>query len=206
LSLRHLLLAPLAAILIGAAPTAPEQAAADRIRAHVEFLADDLLEGRDTGQRGHAIAAAYVACEFRKLGLKPGGTDGSWYAQVPFRRATHAAPPAIRFVANGKTTDLVSGIDVGLRPSVALKQRRIDAPLVFAGHGVSDAKLGIDEYAGLDVRGKIVVVLSGTPKGLPTEIAAHVDSFKDEVAAATGAVGIIEVPGTSGRRRSTQVG
>ena len=201
----HLLLAPLAAILIGAAPPAAEQAAADRIRAHVEFLADDLLEGRDTGQRGHAIAAAYVASEFRKLGLAPGGTDGSWYSQVPFRRATHAAPPTIRFARDGKVMQLASGIDVGVRPSVNQKQRRIDAPLVFAGHGISDAKLGIDEYAGLDVRGKIVVVLSGGPRGLPTEIAAHIDSFKDETAAAKGAVGIIEVSGTSGRRRSDRL-
>ena len=84
-----------AVLLVGAAPPQPvgDRHAADRIRAHVEFLSSDLLEGRDTGSRGHNIAANYVAAEFRKLGLKPGGPNGSWFVQVPFRRATLTGTP-----------------------------------------------------------------------------------------------------------------
>ena len=95
MKLLRLPLLALAALQIGAAPPQPisDAHAAERIRAHVEFLASDLLEGRDTGSRGHRIAANYVAAEFRKLGLKPGGTNGSWMVEVPFRRATLAEPP-----------------------------------------------------------------------------------------------------------------
>src|SRR4051812_47956774 len=86
----------LALSFAGAAPAQPasERPAAassfspDRFRAHVSFLADDLLEGRDTGSRGHEIAAAYVASQFQALGLTPGGEKGGWYQQVPFRSAT----------------------------------------------------------------------------------------------------------------------
>src|SRR6187397_1759597 len=63
----------------------------ERFRAHVAFLADDLLEGRDTGSRGHEIAARYVATEFDSYGLQPGGTDGGWFQQVPFQKTTRGA-------------------------------------------------------------------------------------------------------------------
>ena len=96
------LLLPLTALaLLGVtaplpAPT-PEQALAARtVQAHVEFLADDRLEGRDTGSRGHEIAANYVASQFRQLGLEPGGPDGSWFQQVPLRRATTVQPTLTR--------------------------------------------------------------------------------------------------------------
>lgn len=192
--------AGIAALLIGAsapaqvaAPVTSETAAADRLRGHVEFLASDLLEGRDTGSRGHEIAAAYVAAEFSKLGLQPGGTNGSWYVQVPFRRASHAGLPTVRLVRDGQAVELTSGRDVGLRPSLTERARLIDAGLVFAGHGISDPQLGIDEYAGLDVRGKIVVALEGLPDGLASDVGAHLRSFKDEIAASKGAVGFIEI-------------
>src|SRR6187551_3003167 len=62
----------------------------ERFRAHVAFLADDLLEGRDTGSRGHEIAARYVASQFDSYGLQPGGTGG-WFQQVPFQKTTRGA-------------------------------------------------------------------------------------------------------------------
>ena len=196
----HNCLAACAALLIGGAapaqaPTAlaAEAAAAQRVRGHVQFLASDLLEGRHTGSRGHEIAAAYVAAEFRKLGLQPGGPDGSWYVQVPFRRASHADVPTVRLVRNGASVQLSHGADIGLRPSLTEKDRTFDAGLAFVGHGVSDPRLGIDEYAGLDVRGKIVVALEGTPKGIATDVAAHINSAKDRVAASKGAIGFIEI-------------
>ena len=91
----RLLLAPLALLAAAAAPAqqAGDPAAAQRVRADVEFLASDLLEGRDTGSKGYDVGAAYVASQFRAIGLQPGGTDGGWYQQVPFRRATHSAAP-----------------------------------------------------------------------------------------------------------------
>jgi Zn-dependent M28 family amino/carboxypeptidase len=193
---RYLLL-PLAALLAGAAP-APQleidSQAAERIRAHVEFLASDLLEGREVGSRGHRIAAGYVASEFRKLGLQPGGPNGSWFVEVPFRRATIAGAPRIALKLNGRTIPLTVGQDAAVRPSVTERERSLTAPLVFVGHGISDARLGIDDYAGLDVRGKIVVALSGPKAGLPSDVAAHLKSAQPATAAERGALGLIEIP------------
>lgn len=184
-----------AALLIGAAPPQPvgDRHAADRIRAHVEFLANDLLEGRDTGSRGHSIAANYVAAEFRKLGLEPGGPNGSWFVQVPFRRATLAAPPTIRLTVNGRTTQLVAGKDAAIRPNVTTKDLALNAPLVFVGRGTRDAKLGIDDYAELDVRGKIVVALSDRLPGVASDVAAHLRWAQAATASEQGAVGFIEI-------------
>ena len=196
-----MMLAPLAFLAIAAAP-APQpvdQAAAQRVRADIEFLANDLLEGRDTGSKGYEIGAAYVASQFRAIGLEPGGTGGGWYEQVPFRRSTHAQAPTAS-IAIGKTeTTLRPGTDIAVRPSLTQQSRTIDAPLVFVGHGVSDPKLGIDDYAGLDVSGKIVVAMEGAPAGLDTEVSAHLNSYKSIIAAQKGAVGLIEIAGTGTR-------
>ncbi|MGI8706049.1 MAG: M20/M25/M40 family metallo-hydrolase [Sphingomicrobium sp.] len=188
---------PLALLLSAAAP-APQAdgPAAQRVRADVEFLASDLLEGRATGSRGYEIAAAYVASQFRAIGLEPGGTDGSWYSQVPFRRAMHTQPPTASLVIGNESVDLKIGLDFSVRPSLTQQARQLDVPLVFVGRGISDAQLGIDDYAGLDVRGKIAVAIEGTPPGQPSEIAAHLDSSKQVTAASKGAVGLVEIAGT----------
>lgn len=196
----RLIVAPLALLLSAAAP-APQAdgPAAQRVRADVEFLASDLLEGRDTGSRGYDIAAAYVASQFQAIGLKPGGTDGTWYQQVPFRRALHTEAPNASLVIGNEAVDLQIGRDFSVRPSLTQQVRQLDAPLVFVGRGISDAQLGIDDYAGLDVRGKIAVAIEGTPPGLPSEIAAHLESSKQVTAASKGAVGLIEIAGTGPR-------
>ena len=81
------------------------------------------------------------------------------------------------------------------------KSRAIDAGLVFAGYGLSDAALGIDDYAGLDVRGKIVVAFRGTPAGLPSDVAAHLGASKARIAGARGAVGLLLVSPARPRNR-----
>ena len=165
------LIALAAALLIGAAPPKADSLAAERIRAHVEFLASDLLEGRDTGSRGHEIAANYVASEFRQLGLTPGGPNGSWFVRVPFRRATLDGTPTIALTVGNHTKPLTVGTDAAVRPSVAEPRFTLDAPLVFVGYGISDARLGIDDYAGLDVRGKIAVALGMSASGVRSRLA-----------------------------------
>ena len=188
------------ALLIAAAPApslapaaATETPSAHRVRAHVEFLADDLLEGRGTGSRGHEIAAAYVASQFRSMGLEPGGENGSWYQRVPMRRATLVpGKTRVSMTVGGKAT-AVSDTDIGVRPSLSEKVRSFDAGLVFVGYGISDPQLGIDDYRGLDVRNKIVVAFRGTPDGLPSDVAAHLGAYKGRMAAAKGAAGILEI-------------
>lgn len=205
----RLLLGLLAAGLLttGAhADAAVSAGAAQRIRADVEFLASDLLEGRDTGSRGHELAAAYVASRFRALGLRPAGEKGGWYQQVPLRRATGGAPPVVSLATARSRTPLTPGTDVAVRPSLVDKQRQFEAGLVFVGHGLVDSSLGLDDYAGLDVRAKIVVALAGTPKGLRNDVAAHLGSMKDDFAAQRGAVGYIELPGDGPSARWNAVG
>jgi hypothetical protein len=193
--LAHLGLAVAAGLLVAAAPASRppvDQAAANRIRGHVQFLASDELEGRDTGSRGYAVAAAYVAAQFASMGLKPGGAGGSWYLQVPFRTATHARPPQIRIISNGRSR-IAGPLDIALRPSLTEKRRAFEAGMVFVGHGIVEPKYGVDEYAGVDVRGKIAVVLRGHPRGLPADVAAHLEQVKDDIALAKGAIGIAEL-------------
>lgn len=178
---------------LAATPAPADPSVAQRVRADVEFLASDGLEGRDTGQRGHAIAADYVAAQFRAIGLEPAGEKGGWFQQVPFRRASFDAPPRITLTIGGRPIALVPGTDTSLSPSATSKVIRQQAGFVFVGHGLKDARFGFDDYRGLDVRGKIVVVLDGTPDGLPSDIAAHLDSTKVNIAAAAGAIGFLEV-------------
>ena len=189
----RLLLAGFAALSLSqsgiaqAPDTGPGDFSADAFRAHVAFLADDLLEGRDTGSRGHEIAARYVASEFASLGLHPGNGD-SWFQQVGFVRA--ASDPGATLTVAGRT--FAQGHDIALRAS-ADGAASIEAPLVFVGYGLDMPSHGLNDYQGLDVRGKIVVVLSGTPAGLPTDVAAHLNGDKRRMAAARGAVGLITI-------------
>jgi hypothetical protein len=189
-------LAVLPALFAGAAMAKPSatDASAARVRAHVEFLADDLLEGRGTGTRGHEVAATYVASQFRALGLKPGGEKGSWYQWVPFRRASLVEGKSSVTLLDGGRPVALAGDALRLRPSLTEKRRQFDAGLVFAGYGLDDSRLGLNDYAGLDVRGKVVVVFRGVPDGQPSDIAAHLQGSKDKAAARAGAIGIIEIP------------
>src|SRR4051794_32405715 len=181
-------------VLAAAAPAQPPAGptfSADRFKAHVAFLADDRLEGRDTGSRGHEIAAAYVASQFMALGLKPGGEDGGWFQYVPFRSATLAGTPTIAITGPGGTLALDNGKGAIVGASLSEEKQDVSAPVVFAGYGVDAPKLGMDDYKGLDVRGKIVAVFAGIPSGLPSEIAAHMGDEKGAMAARRGAVGMI---------------
>ncbi|HEX9931907.1 MAG TPA: M28 family metallopeptidase [Allosphingosinicella sp.] len=161
--------------------------APERFRSHVAFLGDDLLEGRETGTRGYELAARYVAAGFEGLGLRPGARDGSWYQQVPFVRFAMSEPARITI---GDRT-FVHRQDFSVRQHPAAGRTQFEAPTVFAGYGLEAPSFGLDDYRGLDVRGKIVVVLDGTPSGLPSDVAAHLGSEKRRIAARRGAVGLI---------------
>lgn len=194
----RLIALPPAALAAGAALAtpahgAPDSAAAARVRAHVEYLADDLLEGRGTGTRGHELAAAYVVSQFRALGLQPAGEKGGWYQWVPFRRATAVAGKNNATLLESGKPAALPATALTLSPSLTEKNRKFDAGLLFVGYGLDDRRSGFDDYAGLNARGKVVVVFRGVPKGVPSDIAAHLQGTKDKVAASHGAIGIIEI-------------
>lgn len=181
---------PAASIAQGPVATPPEFTPA-AFRAHVTFLADDLLEGRDTGTRGYDIAANYVATRFQALGLQPVGPNGSYFQQVPFvRYSTGDVAPVLTI--GGRAFENGSSVIVG--PSATETSQTIEAPAVFAGYGLESAAHGLDDYAGLDVNGKIVVVLGGLPDGVPSDVAAHLGGQKAKIASDKGAVGLVTIP------------
>ena len=180
-----------------ALPSGVEAAtSAQNIKAHVTFLASDLLLGRDTGSVGYDIAANYVASQFAQLGLTPAGTAGTYFQPVSLL-ATRAMDQG-RYIVRDKTsaeTPLVFGEDVLVSRPVGPSHRHVAAPMVFVGYGLVAPERGRDDYKGLDVRGKIVVVLSGAPSGFQTEERAYYGNgrTKRAQAAARGAVGFVTV-------------
>jgi hypothetical protein len=161
---------------------------AGAFRAHVAFLADDLLEGREAGTRGYDIAARYVAAQFEALGLQP-AAGGRWFQDIRFVRSSFAGTP--RLTIGGRAFD--QGGDIVIRASADTAALSLEAPAVFVGYGIDAPGLGFDDYADLDVRGKVVVVLSGYPAGTASDVGAHLNSEKPRMAAARGAVGMITV-------------
>lgn len=167
---------------------------AERFRAHVAYLADDLLEGREAGTRGHELAAKYIATQFDLLGLKPAGENGGWYQSVGLvdTSLAGATPTLTITTAKGAKTYENATLAV-LRGPAAGGSAQVAADAVFAGYGMTDAVMGIDDYKGLDVKGKVVVVLRGVPKGMNSEIAAHLSTLQARFAAEHGAVGLIQI-------------
>ena len=201
--------AALAGVLsLSFAPPAPAQTtgfqpSAAEVKAHMQFLASDLMEGREAGSRGYDLAASYVASRFLALGLKPAGDNGTYLQSTPLVSYKPTSQGAITLTRGGAATPLVFGEDYLPSASPTTPQIDVTAPLVFAGFGMNGA--GRDDYAGLDVRGKIVVVLTGAPKSLNSEERAHFSGVraKRQEAQRRGAVGLItlQTP-TSERRRA----
>jgi Zn-dependent M28 family amino/carboxypeptidase len=138
---------------------------AEKIRAHVRFLADDLLEGRGPGLRGSELAAKYIATEFALAGLKPAGDNGSYFQQVKFFGMTvkrDASAMAIVGKPNAPIA-LTFGPDYVVNNPRHEAVADIDAPIVFVGYGVTAPEFGWDDYAGVDVKGKVVLIIVGDP-------------------------------------------
>lgn len=167
----------------------------DAIKAHMRFLSDDLLEGRETGTRGYLLGANYIRSQFELLGLKPGHKD-SYFQQVPLRKsALVPEQSSLVLKQNGKETKLVYEQTYTMRASSAYENTQVEAPVVFAGFGVTAPQFNHDDYAGLDVKGKIVAVMYGAPSTLPPAERAHFSPTdeKMKMAAEHGAVGIITI-------------
>lgn len=158
----------------------------EAFKAHVAFLADDLLEGRQTGSRGHEIAARYVAAQFAAVGLTPAGTDGSWLQQVHMREARIVDGSGR--VTIGETA-FANGEGVVVTPSQLEQKQDVAADVVFAGYCLYEPKLNIDDFRGLDLTGKVVACLPGFPRGLPSETAAYLTSSTSRFITERGGIG-----------------
>jgi Zn-dependent M28 family amino/carboxypeptidase len=194
------LLASAVTVLTGALVTAdvpagpvPSSVSAARIRADVEFLADDLLEGREAGTRGYDLAAHYAVAQLKAAGFEPGADGGSYLQQVPFLEVDATASSLRLRSGDGPEVDLAIPDEAIVAASAWQEQIEVTAPLVFAGYGVSAPEQNYDDYAGLDVEGRIVVVLYNAPDSLPSEPRAYYASTERKLrtAAERGAVGLI---------------
>jgi Zn-dependent M28 family amino/carboxypeptidase len=171
----------------------------DRIRAHVRFLSHDLLEGRGTGQRGGDIAAEYIATQFALYGLKPAGDHGTYMQKVPMVGITAEASTTFSFVAaDGKTTSLKPLEQYVAYDQTQQPQSEILAPIVFVGYGISAPEYGWDDYKGVDVKGKVLLMLvneppSTDPKFFKGSALTYYGrwTYKYEEAARRGAIGAI---------------
>ncbi len=162
---------------------------------HVQFLADDKLEGRNTGSEGHRQAAAYVAAEFERLGLAAAGTQG-YMQPVKFSTRQIDEPNSkLGIVREGKTVPVELGKQAyfGLRTDPA---PAVQAPMVFVGYGLRVPEMQHDDLKGLNLKGKIAVMFSGAPKGWPGPLSAHVQSgdVRWEPLRKMGAIGLITIP------------
>ena len=171
----------------------------ERIRAHVKFLADDLLEGRGTGTRGGDIAARYIASQFELYGLKPAGDDGGYLQRVDFQGVQTLPTTSASFApAQGAPVDLKLGEDYVLGNQTQTESVDLDAPVVFVGYGIEAPEYGWNDFRGVDVRGKVVLVIvneppSSDPKFFAGDAMTYYGrwTYKFEEAARKGAIGAL---------------
>ena len=158
---------PAAAPTTGNAAIKAAEAAIDpeKIRAHVRFLADDLLEGRYPGLRGGDLAARYVATQFSLYGLAPAGDNGTYLQQINFVGMTvKPAETSFSLVPrSGEAMPLKFGDDYTVSTQTLEPRVDIDAPIVFVGYGATAPEFQWDDYAGADVKGKVILCIVGDP-------------------------------------------
>ncbi len=168
------------------------------IRAHVRFLADDLLEGRGPGTRGDELAQRYIAAQFESLGLEPAASAGSWYQKVPLVGLTTQAPANVTFNSGSESLTLKRHDDYivnNARPSDEVSLNDIE--LVFVGYGMQAPEFDWDDFKGVDVSGKILLFMNNDPSDDPQLFAGRRRlyygrwDYKYAMAARQGAVGAL---------------
>jgi membrane dipeptidase len=165
-----------------------------RAYAHVAFLASDDFKGRKAGTPEYRRAAEYVAAEMQKAGLMPGGDNGTWFQEVPFKMWTDFGQPIRLEILKPAHRVYFAGRDRDFTPVRGTGSGTVRGGLVFAGYGVVSEKDRWDDYAGLDARGKVVLVMPDVPETLGTEAKATWTFVrKVKTAAEKGAVGLIEM-------------
>jgi Zn-dependent M28 family amino/carboxypeptidase len=173
---------------------------AEKIRATVKYLSDDKLQGRGTGQKGGDMAADWIAAQFKSYGLAPVGDQGTYFQQVDFFGVT-TDPKQTRFSFVPKTGPemaLKFADDYVANDQTHAQKSAIDAPIVFVGYGISAPEYNWDDYKGLDVKGKVLLMLVNEPpsddpnffKGRALTYYGRW-TYKYEEAARRGAVGVV---------------
>ncbi|MCC6511304.1 MAG: M28 family peptidase [Pirellulaceae bacterium] len=184
--------------------TAVEQITDEALRAHIRFLADDLLEGRGPGSRGDELTQLYLATQFQSLGFKPVLADGQWSQSVPLVGVTSTPPESVEFRSGDKSLTLKHRDDsmfVAGHPKDVISIR--DAELVFVGYGIQAPEYNWDDFKGVDLKGKILVMMNNDPENDPQLFAGRRRlyygrwDYKYESAARQGAAGAIIIHTTA---------
>jgi len=185
--------------LPSAAFAAMETINPEHIRWHVRFLSHDLLEGRGTGQRGGDIAAEYIATQFAEYGLKPAGENGSYLQKVPLVGITTLPETQFSLIPKDGTAMNLKPLDEYVAyDQTQQAQSDVDAEIVYVGYGIEAPEYKWDDYKGVDVRGKVLLMLVNEPpsddpnffKGKALTYYGRW-TYKYEEAARKGAVGVI---------------
>src|SRR3974390_2957571 len=149
---------------------------------YVKVLAADDMEGRETGSEGLRKAAAYIVEQLKADGLEPAGINGYYQPVKLVSRQIDESGSSLALVRNGKDEPLVLGEDAMVSTRVDLAPE-VDAPLVFAGYGLRVPEKDYDDFAGLDLKGKVAVVISGSPAEMPSALASHYQSTSERAKA-----------------------
>jgi len=163
---------------------------------HVKVIADDSMEGRETGSLGLRKAEAYAVEQLKRAGLEPAGSDG-FYQNIQFVQRQIDEKNSYAFLTrNGQANPVALGDDAYFSTRVEGTDQEVNAELVFAGNGLQVPESHLDELAGLDLKGKVVVYLAGSPASVPGPLAAHYGGLAQrwKSYATAGAVGIIAIP------------
>jgi len=191
------------------APSANEKNAATAIndatlRAHIRFLADDLLEGRGPGTRGDQLAQRYIATQFQALGLKPAANDGGWYQPVPLVGTKTQPPATITFKKGNDSLELKYSEDFMANAGQPAEQLGFqDAEVVFVGYGIVAPEYDWNDYKDVDVKGKVLLMMNNDPSDDPDLFAGKRRlyygrwDYKYAMAAQQGAAGAIIIHTTA---------
>jgi hypothetical protein len=165
----------------------------DSIKSHITFLADDRLLGRKPGKPGYKMAVDYVVSRYKSMGLQPAGDKGGYLQKVVLRNARLNAQESSAQISTDTGTYELQPKDYFFFPSFEDRVSEFKASLVFVGYGISAPQFGYDDYANIDVRDKIVVIISGSPDKLVSTVKSHMSSnqTKMKTAIEKGAIGMI---------------
>ena len=171
---------------------------AERIRADVKYLSSDALEGRGTGTRGGELAASYIAKQFKDAGVEAAGDDGSYFQKVPMVGVTTLPETTLSVETPKQTLSLKMPDDIMVFNLDQHEVRDVNAGVIFVGYGITAPEFGWDDYAGADVKGKVLLMLvneppSEDPKFFGGKALTYYGrwTYKYEQAARMGAAGVI---------------
>lgn len=184
--------ASIALALASGAQASEAQITAPEIKDHVAYLASDALEGRGTATKGERAAAAYISKQWASYGLQPGGEDGTWFQS--FKVASRGSVSGGRLTIEAGGWERSFKLNEDFAPfGFSSSASKLDVELVFAGYGITNPEANYDDYAGIDVKGKAVVVLRREPKAGARSSRHAYFSTKAENAKKHGAVALIVI-------------